>query len=295
MAVWRWWRGRMTVRRWWLGWMTVRRLWRWGRMAVWRLTPGQCGHMPVSLCRRRLLRARRRGREPGRISGGRWLGVALGRARLTGGGGIPVAGRESLSWRRRRVAPVPRRRRWMVSLSRWCRCVSGLSRRWCRRISGLSRRISGLSRRRYRRVSLSRRGVPLLRVRGQDERMRIALPRRRRVSLPRRRRTASLSRLLLRIPRRWRLGVAVSRPHGWLLRWLPPRWRGRWRMLSVACHAVSPLTRASDMSYRSGLLPNLGRKHTDLSSVTDVAAFDYIPKSSEVISAMYRTDPGPVT
>jgi hypothetical protein len=49
------------------------------------------------------------------------------------------------------------------------------------------------------------------------------------------------------------------------------------------------------MKYKTGLLPNLGRKHTDLSSVTDVAAFDYIPKSSKVISAMCRTDPAPVT
>ncbi|MGC5016380.1 hypothetical protein ACLQ2R_36930 [Streptosporangium sp. DT93] len=49
------------------------------------------------------------------------------------------------------------------------------------------------------------------------------------------------------------------------------------------------------MNDKIGLLWNLGRKDTDLSSVTDVAAFDYIPKSSEVISAMYRTDPAPVT
>lgn len=49
------------------------------------------------------------------------------------------------------------------------------------------------------------------------------------------------------------------------------------------------------MHYKSGPLPNSGRKHTDLSSVTDVAAFDYIPKSSKVISVMCRTDPGHVS
>jgi hypothetical protein len=42
-------------------------------------------------------------------------------------------------------------------------------------------------------------------------------------------------------------------------------------------------------------MSNLGRKHTDFSYVTDVAAFGYIPKSSEVISAMSGTKPGAVS
>ncbi|GGQ09121.1 hypothetical protein GCM10010140_44100 [Streptosporangium pseudovulgare] len=56
-----------------------------------------------------------------------------------------------------------------------------------------------------------------------------------------------------------------------------------------------PVNHLSLVTRRSGSFWNLGRKHTDLSSVTDVAAINYIPESSEVISAMCRTERVPVS
>ncbi|GLW06605.1 hypothetical protein Misp01_17350 [Microtetraspora sp. NBRC 13810] len=52
-----------------------------------------------------------------------------------------------------------------------------------------------------------------------------------------------------------------------------------------------PRARPSGSADSLGPLPNLGQKLTDLSSVTDVALNDYALKSSEVISAMFRTGP----
>ncbi|GHH69721.1 hypothetical protein GCM10017673_20630 [Streptosporangium violaceochromogenes] len=46
---------------------------------------------------------------------------------------------------------------------------------------------------------------------------------------------------------------------------------------------------------KGGNFMNSGRKKTDLSSVTDVAVFSDIPKSSKVISAMCGTGPGAVS
>ncbi|MFJ2033793.1 hypothetical protein [Streptosporangium sp. NPDC087985] len=63
------------------------------------------------------------------------------------------------------------------------------------------------------------------------------------------------------------------------------------------------VARSSSLRFKAGsplwpverkVCSHLGRKHTYSSPVTDVAAFDYIPKSSEVISAMSGTAQGTV-